>query len=135
MSADLNPVPKLRGNSRRGSVVRERRVDERRLSQRRITERRLPLRDWDARWRSSVDIIGYSVEAADSAIGRIADFGVEEESLIVTEIVVVARRLLPGRSRFFVPLSAIERIDWRQRKVYVRPTREEIRRWSERECS
>jgi sporulation protein YlmC with PRC-barrel domain len=83
-------------------------------------------------WRTSAEIIGYAVEAADGRLGRVADFCIEKESSVVTEIVVVTRRLLPMQKRVVVPLNAIERIDPRERKIYVRPTRDELRRWSRR---
>jgi hypothetical protein len=105
----------------------ERRVEQRRRFQRRAADgRRSGAYALDLRWAASSDIVGYAIEAADGAIGRVADFCLEEESLTVTEIVAIVRR----QRRILVPLSAIERIDWPQRKVYLRATRQEIRRWS-----
>jgi sporulation protein YlmC with PRC-barrel domain len=116
------------------NALANRRSGERRQSQRRAVN------PWGSLgevflggiWRTSAEIIGYAVEAADGRLGRVADFCIEKESSVVTEIVVVTRRLLPMQKRVVVPLNAIERIDPRERKIYVRPTRDELRRWSRR---
>lgn len=81
------------------------------------------------------EIIGYRIEAPDGYVGRAADFCVEEESSVVTGLLVKTRRLwlLPASRRIFVPLSAIERIDQRARKIYVRSGRDELKRGSRRE--
>lgn len=111
----------------------------RRLGERRRSERRA-VNPWGSLgevffggiWRTSAEIIGYAVEAADGRLGRVADFCIEEESSVITEIVVVARGLSPMQKGVVVPLNAIERIDPRGRKIYLRPTRDELRRWSTR---
>ena len=54
------------------------------------------------------EVMGYRIQAADGYIGRVAD------------------------GHVFVPLNAIERIDKGERKIYVTPTREEVRRGSRR---
>ncbi len=76
------------------------------------------------------EIIGYRIEAPDGQIGRAVDFCVEEEGSVVTGLLAAPRRILPTRKRIFVPLSAIERIDGRAKKIYVRPRREELMRGS-----
>jgi hypothetical protein len=73
------------------------------------------------------EIIGYRIEAADGDIGRVADFCLEEESSVVTGLLASS-----GSSRVFVPLNAIDRIDQREKTIYVTPTREEVRRGSRR---
>lgn len=110
----------------------ERRAKDRRQSQRRADAVR---RARDPRWGNSAELVGFRIAAADRTIGKVADFCIEEESLVITELVVVARRLLVGRKRIFVPLDAIERIDWPNRKVYLRSTWREVRRWSESSVS
>jgi PRC-barrel domain len=73
------------------------------------------------------EVIGYRIQAADGYIGRAEDFCVEEESSVVTGLLVTT-----GSGRVFVPLNAIERIDKRERKIYVTPTRDEVRQGSRR---
>ena len=99
----------------------ERRSAERRRAQRRVTFANLSFGD---------EIIGYRVHAADGYVGRVAEFCVEEESWVVTGILATMRRPLPGSRYAFVPLTLIERIDPGEKKIYVTPTREEVRRGS-----
>ena len=109
-----------------------RRLGERRQSQRRALDFPGPV-FFGGTWQTSAELIGYAIEAADGPVGRVADFWLEEESAVITEIVVITRRrLLPLQKRVFVPVSAIERIDWAERKIYLRPTRKELRQWSKR---
>lgn len=76
------------------------------------------------------EIIGYRIEAPDGQIGRAVDFCVEEEGSVVTGLLAAPRRIFPTRKRIFVPLSAIERIDERAKKIYVTPCREDLMRGS-----
>ena len=78
------------------------------------------------------EIIGYRIEARDGYVGRAVDFCVEEESSVVTGLLARTHRLLPWARQLYVPLSAIERIDPREKKIYVTPTRDEVRRGSRR---
>jgi hypothetical protein len=73
------------------------------------------------------EVIGYCIQAADGYIGRVDDFCVEEESSVVTGLLATS-----GSSHVFVPLNAIGRIDKGEKKIYVTPTREEVRRGSRR---
>jgi hypothetical protein len=103
-----------------------RRLHERRVCQRRGADGGFSLAcDSSVLWRSSAEILGFRVQAADGALGRVEDFCVEEESSVITAMVVC------GRGRLFVvPLDAIARVDWSTRRVYLRPARAQIRRWS-----
>jgi hypothetical protein len=114
---------------------KDQRFRERRVSQRRTVGAAFfsPCES-GALWRTSAEILGYSVEAADGAVGRVEDFCIEEESSVITAMVVRARGALPRQRRLRLPLSAIERVDWQRRKVYLRPACAEIRRWSEAAC-
>jgi hypothetical protein len=78
------------------------------------------------------EVIGYRIEARDGYVGRAVDFCVEEESWGVTGLIVNTRWMLLGSKRVFVPLSAIRRIDPREKTIYVTPTREDVRRGSRR---
>ena len=73
------------------------------------------------------EILGYRIEAADGDVGRAEDFCVEEESSVVTGLLATT-----ASGRVFVPLNMIERIDQREKKIYVTPTRDEVRRGSRR---
>jgi hypothetical protein len=114
------------------NVVRDRRTEERRVSERRGKGGRLCApHEREAPWNASCDIIGYAIEASDGALGRVEAFCVEDESLMITEIVVAAARRQGKRRCILVPLSAVGRIDAQERKLYLNSTRDEIRQWSE----
>jgi len=113
------------------SAPPDRRPGRWRALQRRAADRRaagLPDRRLDC--QNAAELIGFAVYTRDGEVGRIEDFCFEEESMGVTEVVVVAGRRRIWRKRLFVPLSAIERVDARKRKIYIRPDPEEIRQWS-----
>ena len=84
---------------------------------------------------STEAIIGYAIEAADGPVGRVADFLIEEESAVVTGIVVRTRGVLPFRRQLCVPINAVERVDPQERRIYVNCTRDAIKAWSKRKCA
>jgi hypothetical protein len=77
--------------------------------------------------RSSAEIIGYGIEAADGAAGRIDDFIVDDLNWGVDALVVDTQEWLPGGKVLLSP-SAIERIDWDKKTVRIGMTREAIKR-------
>jgi len=117
------------------------RASERRSAERRQLERRgggapdfRGLAPFDDLASHGDDILGYRVVAPDGEVGRAADFCFEQESWVVTGVLVAPRRLLPTRRRVFVPLNAIERIDQRARTIYARLGRDELSRGSRRQA-
>ena len=111
-----------RAEARTTQGVAERRSRERRLAERRSVRRSLSIGS------SPVgDITGFQALAADGPAGRVEELCCEHDSLIVTDLVVVMRRVLVSR-RIFVPVSMIERVDMRRRAVYLRYTRAQMLR-------
>jgi hypothetical protein len=84
---------------------------------------------------SNEAIIGYAIEAADGPAGRVADFLIEEESAVVTGIVVSTRGVLPLRRRACVPINAVQRVDTHERRIYLHCTRDDIKAWSKKRCA
>src|ERR671937_170779 len=118
------------GVSAAGEGRQERREVGRRSGQRRVADRRRAQPpEPGASWRSASDIVGYALWASDGVMGEITDLVFEAESLCVTEIVAVARRLFLSE-QVCVPVSAVARVDALQRRVDVRLTRAEIRQLS-----
>jgi sporulation protein YlmC with PRC-barrel domain len=76
--------------------------------------------------RSSSEVAGYLIRAADGDIGHVEDFLVDSESWAIADMVVDTRNWLPGR-KVLVPPSVIEAVDWANKEVSVRLTREELR--------
>lgn len=77
--------------------------------------------------RSGAEVIGYRVHAADGEIGHIQDFLIDDENWAIADMVVDTRNWLPGRKVLVSP-AAVKEIDWRNREVAVRLTREELKR-------
>ena len=50
---------------------------------------------------------------------------------MITELVVLARRRLMRQKRIFVPLESVERIDWPNRTLYLRPSWQDVTRASD----
>jgi uncharacterized protein YrrD len=77
--------------------------------------------------RSSAEVIGYAIRAADGELGHVEDFVVEDDSWKIAGMVVDTRNWLPGK-KVLVPPSAIADIDWEGRQVTVAMSREELKR-------
>jgi len=77
--------------------------------------------------RSSGEVIGYAIHAADGRIGHVKDLRVDDRNWAVTDLVVDTRDWLPGR-KVLVPPSAVEGIDWNAREVRLNLRREDVER-------
>jgi uncharacterized protein YrrD len=75
--------------------------------------------------RSSAEVVGYQIHAKDGAIGHVEDFLVDDSSWAIADMVVDTRDWLPGKKVRVAP-AAIEGVDWANREVRVRLTRDEI---------
>jgi sporulation protein YlmC with PRC-barrel domain len=75
--------------------------------------------------RSSGEVVGYAIHAADGKIGHVEDIRVDDRNWAVSDLVVDTRDWLPGR-KVLVPPSAVEDIDWRSKGVRLRLRREEV---------
>ena len=72
----------------------------------------------DPHLRSAREVMGYHIRAIDGEIGHVEDFLFEGQSGQVCYMMVDTKNWLPGKK---VPLDpcCIERIGWREAKVYV----------------
>lgn len=75
--------------------------------------------------RSSDEVIGYSIHAADGKIGHVEDIRLDDRNWAVADLVVDTRDWLAGK-KVLVPPSAVEEIDWETKEVRVRLRRDEI---------
>lgn len=76
--------------------------------------------------RSVNEVIGYAIEARDGAIGDAQDFLIHRETWRIENLVIDTTKWLPG-GEVRVPTDVIESVDWRERKVFVTLTREQIK--------
>jgi sporulation protein YlmC with PRC-barrel domain len=80
----------------------------------------------DPHLRSGTEVIGYGIEARDGAIGEVQDFVVDEDTWAIRDVVVDTMRWWPG-GHVRVHPEYVERIDWNERKVHLRLTREQVK--------
>ncbi|MCD6680996.1 MAG: PRC-barrel domain-containing protein [Burkholderiaceae bacterium] len=80
----------------------------------------------DPHLRSSGEVIGYHIEARDDSIGHVEDLLFDERSWQIRYAVVDTRNWLPGRLVLVTPQS-IESVDWNERQVHVRLTRDAVK--------
>jgi sporulation protein YlmC with PRC-barrel domain len=80
----------------------------------------------DRHLRSSGVVIGYSVHALDGVLGRVEDLILNDSGWTVSSLLIALNRWFPGR-RVLAPPAAVESIDWCDREVHLRLTREALR--------
>jgi sporulation protein YlmC with PRC-barrel domain len=81
----------------------------------------------DPHLRSSIEVFGYALEASDGGIGRVEDLVVETDTWTISDLLVDANTWLPGGKVVIAP-EAVESIDWPNKKVRVRLSREQVQR-------
>lgn len=74
---------------------------------------------------SAADLVGFPIHASDGDIGQVEDLVVDETTWTITGIVVDTRKWLPGR-KVVVPCSAVHGIDWKEHRVNVNLTRDQL---------
>lgn len=80
----------------------------------------------DPHLRSTREVSGYHIEAADGSIGHIDDFLFDDESWALRYLIIDTRNWLPGR-RVLVSTEWVERVSWDERKAYVGLSRDAVR--------
>jgi sporulation protein YlmC with PRC-barrel domain len=79
----------------------------------------------DPHLRSAKEVAGYSVEAADGALGNIADFVVEYEGWGIPDLVI--RIETPPKDRtMLVPTQWVSSVSWADRRVRLSQSREKF---------
>lgn len=75
--------------------------------------------------RSSREVIGYHIQALDGEIGHVETFLVDDASWRIHYLVVDTRNWLPGKKVLIAP-EWIEKFVWKESKVFVDLTTEQI---------
>jgi sporulation protein YlmC with PRC-barrel domain len=78
------------------------------------------------RLRSGREVIGYGIEARDGAIGEVQDFVLDDSTWAIRDVVVDTMKWWPG-GHVCVHPEYVERIDWSERKVHLRLTRDQLK--------
>ena len=81
---------------------------------------------WDAHLRSTRDVSGHHVQAADGEIGHVEDFIIDDKTWAVRYLIIDTRNWWPGKKVLISP-QWIERVSWDELKVFVNLPRETIK--------
>jgi uncharacterized protein YrrD len=76
--------------------------------------------------RSTRDVKGHHVQAADGEIGHVEDFLIDDDGWTIRYLVIDTRNWWPGR-RVLISPQWIDRVSWTEAKIFVNVTRERIR--------
>jgi hypothetical protein len=81
---------------------------------------------WDPYLRSTNDVTGHHIQAADGEIGHVEDFIIDDETWAIRYMIINTQNWWPGKKVLLSP-QWIERVSWLESKVFVNLTRETIR--------
>lgn len=81
----------------------------------------------DTHLRSSANVTGYDIQATDDSIGHVRDFVFDDESWAIRYLVIDTRNWWPGGRKVLVGTHWIDRIDWADKTVFVKLTRDQIK--------
>jgi len=81
----------------------------------------------DVHLRSSAVVSGYNIQATDDSIGHVDDFIFDDESWAVRYLVIDTRNWWPGGKKVLIGTHWIDKLDWAEKTVYVKLTREQIK--------
>ena len=81
---------------------------------------------WDPHLRSTHDVSGHHIQAADGEIGHVEDFIIDDETWAIRYLVIDTRNWWPGKQVLVSP-QWIERVSWSDSKVFVNLFRETIK--------
>jgi hypothetical protein len=81
---------------------------------------------WDPHLRSTQDVSGHHIQAADGEIGHVEDFIIDDEMWAIRYLIIDTRNWWPGQQVLVSP-QWIERVSWSDSKVFVNLTREIIK--------
>ena len=81
---------------------------------------------WDAHLRSTHDVSGYHIEAADGTIGHVEDFLIDDQNWAIRYLIVNTRNWWPGKHVLVSP-QWITRVSWSDSTVFVNLPRETIK--------
>jgi sporulation protein YlmC with PRC-barrel domain len=81
---------------------------------------------WDHHLRSTHEVRGYHIQARDGEIGHVEDFILDDENWAIRYLVVNTQNWWPGKKVLISP-KWIERVSWRDSKVFVNFFRDVVR--------
>ena len=80
---------------------------------------------WDPHLRSTHDVSGYHIQAADGEIGHVEDFIIDDETWAIRYLIIDTKNWWPAKKVLVSP-HWIERVSWSESKVFINLSREII---------
>ncbi len=71
-------------------------------------------------------MLGYGVEAVNGPVGRVGDFLIDSEGLVIRYLVVDTRDWQPGSDKL-IPTEWVQSIDWARSRMFLKITQEKAR--------
>jgi hypothetical protein len=81
---------------------------------------------WDPHLRSTHDVSGHHIQAADGEMGHVEDFIIDDETWAIRYLIIDTRNWWPGKQVLVSP-QWIERVSWSESKVFVNLSCEAIK--------
>ena len=81
---------------------------------------------WDPYLRSTHEVSNYNIQASDGEIGHVSDFIVDDDTWAIRYLIIDTQNWWPGKKVLISP-RWIERVSWKDSKVFVSLTRESIK--------
>jgi len=81
---------------------------------------------WDSHLRSTQEVSGYNIHAADGMIGHVVDFIVDDESWAIRYLIINTHNWWPGKKLLISP-QWIDLVSWSEKKVFTKLSRESIK--------
>jgi hypothetical protein len=81
---------------------------------------------WDLHLRSTDAVNGSHIQAADGEVGHVEDFIVDDDTWAIRYLIIDTRNWWPGKKVLVSP-QWIERVSWRESKVFIDLSRETIK--------
>jgi uncharacterized protein YrrD len=81
---------------------------------------------WDPNLRSTHDVSGHHIQAADGEIGHVDDFIIDDETWAIRYLIIDTQNWWPGKKVLVSP-KWIERVSWSESKVFINLSRQTIK--------
>ena len=81
---------------------------------------------WDPHLRSTNAVSGHNIQAKDGEIGHVEDFIIDDETWAIRYLIIDTRNWWPGKKVLVSPLW-IDRVSWKELKVFISLSRESIK--------
>ena len=82
---------------------------------------------WDPHLRSTHDVMGNHIQAADAEIGHVEDFLIDDETWAIRYLVIDTQKWWQEGKKVLISPQWIERVSWLESKVFVNLPSEAIR--------